>query len=121
MSKVYFGDWAEPSYSGKQGREAMEKDFNVKLPDSVHILFAYYGQRSYEGSAYVLFEQDGKLFEVAASHCSCYGLEDQWSPAETVAAAARTYLKDTYYYVDDETAKQAALRALDRFEQRVAA
>lgn len=121
MSKVYFGDWAERSYNGKQGREAMEADFEVSLPASVHILFAYYFEESYSGSAYVLFEQDGKLYEVAASHCSCYGLEDQWSPAETVPAAARTYLTDSDYYVNDDVAKAAALRALDRFEQRVAA
>ena len=49
----------------------------------VHILFGYYSYQDYSGSAYVLFEQDGKLYEVSGSHCSCNGLEYQWSPEET--------------------------------------
>jgi hypothetical protein len=31
----------------------------------------------------VIFEKDGKLWEVNGSHCSCYGLEGQWQPEET--------------------------------------
>lgn len=27
--------------------------------------------------------EDGKLYEVNAGHCSCYGLENQWTPEET--------------------------------------
>lgn len=49
----------------------------------INILFATYGCQEYEGSAWVLFERDGKLFEVNGSHCSCYGLEDQFEPEET--------------------------------------
>lgn len=48
----------------------------------ISILFAVYSTPSYEGYAWVLFEQHGKLFEVNGSHCSCYGLEDQWEPEE---------------------------------------
>lgn len=122
MSKVYFGNWAGVNWRGLQGKEAMEADFNETLPASVHILFAYYGDYSgYDGQAYVLFEQDGKLFEVAASHCSCYGLEDQWSPNEMTPAAVRSYFTKSSYYVNDDKAHAAVLRALDRFEQRVAA
>ena len=51
------------------------KDYNI--------LFASYGTPSYEGYAWVLFEQNGKLFEVEGSHCSCYGLEGQFEPNET--------------------------------------
>ena len=45
---------------------------------NINILFASYGQGGYEGDAWVLFEEDGKLFEVNGGHCSCYGLEGQW-------------------------------------------
>jgi len=51
------------------------------------ILLAWYGYGDYDGSAFVLFERDGKLYEVNGGHCSCYGLEDQWSPEETSASA----------------------------------
>ena len=30
----------------------------------------------------MLFEQNGKLYEVHGSHCSWYGLEEQWEPEE---------------------------------------
>lgn len=53
---------------------------------SVDILYAAYNQEGYEGSAYVLFYEEGKLWEVEASHCSCNGLEDAWVPVETSIA-----------------------------------
>jgi hypothetical protein len=31
----------------------------------------------------VIYEKDGQLYEVHGGHCSCYGLEGQWSPEET--------------------------------------
>lgn len=49
---------------------------------TVHL--AWYGYGDYCGSSLVVFEKDGKLFEVNGSHCSCNGLEDQWSPEETL-------------------------------------
>lgn len=49
-----------------------------------HIVFAEYTQEMYEGSAQVVFiGNDDKLYEVNGSHCSYYGLEDQWEPEET--------------------------------------
>jgi hypothetical protein len=47
-----------------------------------NVLYADYDCPPYEGYAYVVFEKDGKLYEVSGSHCSCYGLEDQWEPEE---------------------------------------
>lgn len=51
------------------------------------VLFAEYDQGEYEGDAAVIYHKDGKLFEVYGSHCSCNGLEDQWSPEETTVEA----------------------------------
>jgi hypothetical protein len=51
--------------------------------EGVRILMAEYTYEDYSGQAYVLFEKDGKLYEVNGSHCSCYGLEKQWQPEET--------------------------------------
>lgn len=48
-----------------------------------NILLASYETGNWEGEAFVLLEKEGKLYEINASHCSCYGLEDQWSPEET--------------------------------------
>lgn len=63
--------------------------FDIKDEDvsDLFILFAWYEYESYDGSAFVLFEQGGKLYEVNGGHCSCNGLEGQWSPEETTAEA----------------------------------
>lgn len=57
------------------------------LPTEEEVLLAYYTYEDYSGSAFVLYQKDGKLFEVHGSHCSCYGLEGQWEPEETTYAA----------------------------------
>lgn len=51
------------------------------------ILLAWHGYGDYCGSSLVIFRKDGKLYEVHGGHCSCYGLEGQWQPEETTAAA----------------------------------
>ena len=55
--------------------------------EGVEILYAMYDTPDYEGYAQVIFRKDGKLYEVNGSHCSCMGLEDQWSPEETTVDA----------------------------------
>lgn len=55
----------------------------------VEILLANYGSYGYEGGAFVLFRRDGQLYEVNGSHCSCYGLENQWDPEPTTVEALR--------------------------------
>lgn len=52
------------------------------------ILFAAY-DGEYECDALVVFRQNRKLYEVNGSHCSCYGLEDQWDPELTSVEALR--------------------------------
>ena len=58
-------------------------DVMAKEMKNCNILFAWYGNGSYDGSAFVLFEREGDLYEVNGGHCSCYGLEDQWDPEIT--------------------------------------
>ncbi len=52
----------------------------------VKILFASYAYVDYSGAAWVLFAENGKLFEVSGEHCSCFGLEGQWEPEGVVLA-----------------------------------
>lgn len=70
-------------------------------PDALNgcrVLLAYYhvGDYGCDSSAFVLFEKDGRLYEVNGSHCSCYGLGEnysgstsstQWEPEETSVEA----------------------------------
>ena len=82
---MYLHDWKETKLEG------LKSDFRIDDADlvGVEILLAYYFDNcdEYYGDAVVLFERDGKLWRVDASHCSCMGLEGQWEPEETTIEA----------------------------------
>jgi hypothetical protein len=96
VTKKIFGRWAnyremqESWVKGYYDYEANDYKRNP-LPDNFpsedSVLFASYGGVYYEGDAIVIYRQDDALYEVHGSHCSCYGLEDQWKPEETTVAA----------------------------------
>ncbi|CDP50688.1 hypothetical protein [Devosia sp. DBB001] len=111
---VFYKDWASPNYLGKSGLEAMLNDFEIDLEAiaGADILFAQYEIDGYEGSAYVLFSRDGKLFEVVGGHCSCDGLEGQWEPEEVAAEALRHRLMSGEYF-SAINAKDTLLRIVD--------
>lgn len=92
MSGIYLHCWD----GGDE--ENVLSDFGMPLEtlDGAEVLVASYDYENYEGTAYVLFRRDGKLYEVNASHCSCYGLSEagimggghsQWEPEETTVEA----------------------------------
>lgn len=58
------------------------------------VIAAIYTHESYEGSANIVFRQNGKLYEVHCSHCSCNGL-DSWAPEETTYEALMDRLEKT--------------------------
>ena len=94
----YFDDFAETHWSdAPAGWPRVCADFKIDIPEP-DVLFASYQQGGYEGDALVLFKQDGKLYRVSGSHCSCYGLEGQWEPEETTVEALRHELNTEYKY-----------------------
>lgn len=76
----------ESPWPNKEGwlRDKVRMDRAIEEYKDINILFASYGMDNYEGDAWVLFEQDGDLYEVNGGHCSCYGLEGQWNPDEVL-------------------------------------
>jgi hypothetical protein len=60
-------------------------------------LFASYNHEGYEGDATVVYMKDQKLWLVQGSHCSCYGLENQWQP-EDMPLEALEHLCDAGNY-----------------------
>ncbi len=104
-------------------KEDVIRDFNLPKDDlkDCHILLACYTYENYSGSAFVLFEKEGKLYEVNGGHCSCNGLEDQWTPEETTWEA----LKHRYdngslgmnYDVDEFRAEIGTLIAGYKFDK----
>ena len=103
---VYLNDWKDKfsliadfnciyitkaEYEAEQGPYPDEENW-LKLKEEmkkallewsdINILFANYSCENCEGKAWVLLEKEGKLFEVNAEHCSCYGVEGQWEPKQ---------------------------------------
>lgn len=79
-----------------------------------NILFASYNQANYSGDAWVLFEEDGELYEVNGSHCSCYGLEGQWEP-EIVTLEELEYRLTNGSFGEDDWAKNNFRKELLEF------
>lgn len=73
----------------------------IKKYENKNILFASYGRDNYSGDAWVLFEENGKLYEVNGSHCSCYGLEGQWEAEEVVLKELENRLTKGTFGQDD--------------------
>lgn len=110
MNKVFMGEWEESGMFGMiadfsdvyiteqeyraekcpyanevawmERKADMQKALSAPEFQGIKVLIADYEQGGYEGDAFVLFERDGKLWEVNAGHCSCHGLEGQWDPEE---------------------------------------
>lgn len=68
-------------YEGFGSKADICDEFRINDFDGT-VLYADYTYEDYSGDAVVLFVNDGKFYCVDAGHCSCYGLEDCWSPEE---------------------------------------
>lgn len=66
-----FSEWAD-----------VQREYDMKELEPKRVLLALYSAEMYEGSSLVVFEDNGKFYVNQGSHCSCYGLEDQWSPTQ---------------------------------------
>lgn len=69
----------------------VNETWNLKFPEAItsdELVFARIDEGGYEGSAFVLYRRNGKLWEVNDSHCSCNGWEN-WSPEETTLEAIK--------------------------------
>lgn len=133
MSQVYFGDWKDSGYFGMvadfAGEYITEAEFHATESPYANvaawnehknkmrgwlmafeakpedIVFAVYTYEEYSGDALVVFQKNGKLFEVNGSHCSCFGLSEedysgrgqsQWDPEETTVEALLKRSADGY-------------------------
>lgn len=92
MEKRYyegFDDWKNVSEQfGKYGSPE-------QIGDEPEYVFAWYNQDGYEGNAGVIYSYDKEnFFIVSGSHCSCYGLEDQWDPTEQSLEVVKRIFKE---------------------------
>ncbi len=102
-----FGDWGDVL-------SQFNADESLYGLDKVVPVFAVYTQEHYEGSAAVIFVQDGKFWFVSGSHCSCFGLEDQWGPEEMPLEALNQLVDTgaTYYWGGYEKEVKASLETI---------
>jgi hypothetical protein len=116
---VYLGEWSD--------EEGMLHDFGITAEalEGAAVIVAVYDCPPYEGYAHVLFEKGGKLYEVDAVHCSCYGLAEQspagegpsqWEPEEVAPAALLRRAERGHFGTREssEIAAEAARRFLAR-------
>ncbi len=57
-------------------------NFGIDMEEPDEVLYAEYSYEDWEGSATVFYRNGDMYYEVNGGHCSCYGLERQWSPEE---------------------------------------
>lgn len=75
MANPYKGDFSDWS-------DVVDAFDNKSMQEPEEVLLARYDNESYDGYAIVIYRQGNRVFEVTGSHCSCYGLEGQWTPEE---------------------------------------
>ena len=61
-------------------REHVFKEFDEVDDKTIKFIYANITDDDYVSSAFILFQQNGKMCEINASHCSCNGYEGQWQP-----------------------------------------
>ncbi len=99
----YFGNWSTyhavlESFFPRQWswnddytkRHFVKRDVPADFPTPREVVFAAYDNDN-EGSAIVIYRRKRKLYEVNASHCSCYGLSEpgSWRVEQTSVAALK--------------------------------
>lgn len=92
---------SRPVFTGYfSSTEEVEYHFCEKFDEDVRVCYASYECEFYEGYAFVIFydKRTKKYYEVNASHCSCYGLEEQWLPEEISVEGLSLRLEKGYLY-----------------------
>ena len=102
-----------------RGIDSVKSEFEIDDAElaGATILLAHYDIDGYEGDAFVLFERDGKLYEVNGSHCSCYGLEGQWQPEETSVEEIRFRMEKGYVFAGFKPELRAVLDSLETYKR----
>lgn len=73
---------SKKNYYGFTDWEDLKSQFQEKdLGGEPEFIYAVYSFPCYSGNAQIVYKaNDGRWYHVEGGHCSCYGLEEQWSP-----------------------------------------
>ncbi|GEM_PF-1877620 len=89
QNNVFLNEWHDGDVA------LLQREFGLSADELANttILLATYIHNELGGEAFVLFRQNGKLYEVNASHDSMGGMAGQWEPEETFPQALRYRLE----------------------------
>jgi hypothetical protein len=99
---------ANPVYvDGFGDRESVFSNFAKPDEKDIVLCYAAYWCECYEGSATVIYYRKStrKYYEAYGSHCSCYGLEDQWNGDEELNFVEFENRLEKGYLYDGNTMK----------------
>lgn len=60
----------------------VQQEYRMAEPEPDEVYFAGYSYANYNGESVVLYRRGESYYYVEGGHCSCYGLEGQWTPEE---------------------------------------
>jgi len=99
--------------SNKDIEERFRLDPGYLKKNDLITIYAQYNYEDYSGGAFLLFwhKKSNRIFEVNGSHCSCYGLEGQFTLEPTkLRSVVMRESSGRYNYKD--IAKFASIRLL---------
>ncbi len=97
----------------------VQQQYRMSEPEPDEVIYAGYNNGGdYSADSIVLYRNGDKYYLNTGSHCSCYGLENQWDPEEydlqtLIAAFAKGTTKGYYSYPAFAAAFQRMLDEAD--------
>ena len=79
-TKEPYWDYDDETLNYHEKQALADKKRKETIPEPDEVLVAYYSYENYSGTSWVVYRIGDQYYENYGSHCSCYGLEDQWSP-----------------------------------------
>ena len=93
----------------------IQAQFHMEDSEPEEVLFAIYDTPSYEGYAEVIYRNGDRFYWASGSHCSCYGLEDQWDPEEYDAETfLKVFNRNTRWTIDRYMSEDIQARIINR-------
>lgn len=102
--QVYFDNWtkwADVSNDFSNGY-SWNMPAVPAIPEPEEVLLAAYSYEDYSGDAFVIYRQGDKYYTNEGGHCSCHGLEGQWSPEAYTLPVLITALEKFKYGIFEQ-------------------
>jgi hypothetical protein len=105
LATEYSGTASESYTYGETTEQDIKEATQLLKDKTVLIAYEYDSHADYTATSFFLLQdQQGKLYELHGSHCSCFGFEGQLDLEETTIKALKFRLENggSLFYCDDE-------------------